>query len=37
MIKDNNGTCPYCGSLLHMEDDACQVCGKSVKIDQREK
>ncbi len=37
MIIENNGICPHCGSLLHMEDDICQVCGKEIKPEQREK
>ena len=37
MIKENNTTCPECDSLLHIGEVVCQVCGKAVKIEQREK
>lgn len=36
MIIDNDSTCPHCGSLLHIGESTCQVCGKAVKVEQRE-
>lgn len=37
MIKDNNTTCPNCDALLIKGEDVCQVCGESIKPEQKDK